>query len=175
MTSQQASQQTGQLFTIAQAARVAQKSPTTIKKWRDDGRFPNAKRDGNGPLAAWLIPLEDLKATGWKLDLDQSDQPEVIDLRGDQPGSHPDGPPDQSAIFTPPPGQTLVPQEQWEVALSQMGRVFDLSMELSKATEAKGRAESRAEVFKERIAQERGRADRLEAELTRKRRRWWSR
>lgn len=54
----------GHLFTQAQAAAATDRSLTTIKRMRADGRFPNSQRDARG---VWLIPLADLLAAGLHL------------------------------------------------------------------------------------------------------------
>lgn len=38
-------------------------SRSTVRRYREQGKFPNAFKDSSG---AWKIPLEDLLAVGWK-------------------------------------------------------------------------------------------------------------
>jgi hypothetical protein len=46
------------------AARLCACSVDTIRRYRRDGRFPNAYRDSAEPNAAWRIPLGDLVTAG---------------------------------------------------------------------------------------------------------------
>jgi chromosome segregation ATPase len=45
----------------------------------------------------------------------------------------------------------LVPQKEWERAVTQMANIADLAAELGEAKEAKGRAEAKLEVIDERL------------------------
>lgn len=48
-------------FTITEAAKAAGVSPKTIRRRLDDGRFPNARKDGDEDNSPWLIPAGDLE------------------------------------------------------------------------------------------------------------------
>lgn len=50
-------------WTIAEAAERCGVSKSTVRRYRESDRFPNAWKDSAG---AWKIPLEDLLAVGWK-------------------------------------------------------------------------------------------------------------
>jgi hypothetical protein len=65
------------------------------------------------------------------------------------------------------PGQMLVPRQDWERAIAQIASFADLAGELGEAKEAKGRAEVKAELFKEKLTEERERYQ-VEQERTRK-------
>lgn len=48
---------------LGEAAQRCGVSRSTVRRYREQGRFPNAFKDSSG---AWKIPLEDLLAVGWK-------------------------------------------------------------------------------------------------------------
>lgn len=47
---------------LGEAAERCGVSRSTVRRYREQGRFPNAFKDSKG---AWKIPLEDLLAVGW--------------------------------------------------------------------------------------------------------------
>lgn len=49
-------------WNIGDAAERCGVSRSTVRRYRESGRFPNAFKDTSG---AWKIPLEDLLAVGW--------------------------------------------------------------------------------------------------------------
>jgi len=60
-----------EVVTVTQAARLTGKSEKTIRRYLPDSpgaaghaRLPNAHRDGDRPIAPWLIPVSDLVAAG---------------------------------------------------------------------------------------------------------------
>lgn len=48
---------------LGEAAERCGVSRSTVRRYREQGKFPNAFKDTTG---AWKIPLEDLLAVGWK-------------------------------------------------------------------------------------------------------------
>lgn len=54
-------------LTLSEAADVSDKSRATLRRYLDAGRFPNAKRDPHDINKQWLIPVEDLEASGVSL------------------------------------------------------------------------------------------------------------
>ena len=50
-------------WTINASADLCGVSKSTVRRYLDAGRFPNAFKDTRG---AWKIPIEDLLAVGWK-------------------------------------------------------------------------------------------------------------
>lgn len=48
---------------LGESAERCGVSRSTVRRYREQGRFPNAFKDSSG---AWKIPLEDLLAVGWK-------------------------------------------------------------------------------------------------------------
>lgn len=52
-------------WTISETAQRCGVSKSTVRRYREDGKFPNAWKDGSKP-PQWRIPLEDLLAVGWK-------------------------------------------------------------------------------------------------------------
>jgi hypothetical protein len=56
---------TRQAWTITEASQRCGVSKSTVRRYREDGKFPNAWKDGSKP-PQWRIPLEDLLAVGWK-------------------------------------------------------------------------------------------------------------
>lgn len=48
---------------LGEAAERCGVSRSTVRRYREQGKFPNAFKD---PKGAWKIPLEDLLAVGWK-------------------------------------------------------------------------------------------------------------
>lgn len=48
---------------LGEAAQRCGVSRSTVRRYREQGKFPNAFKDSSG---AWKIPLEDLLAVGWK-------------------------------------------------------------------------------------------------------------
>lgn len=48
---------------LGEAAERCGVSRSTVRRYREQGKFPNAFKDSSG---AWKIPLEDLLAVGWK-------------------------------------------------------------------------------------------------------------
>lgn len=48
---------------LGEAAERCGVSRSTVRRYREKGKFPNAFKDSSG---AWKIPLEDLLAVGWK-------------------------------------------------------------------------------------------------------------
>lgn len=48
---------------LGEAAQRCGVSRSTVRRYREQGKFPNAFKDTTG---AWKIPLEDLLAVGWK-------------------------------------------------------------------------------------------------------------
>lgn len=52
-------------WTITEAATRCGVSKSTIRRYREDGKFPNAWKDSSKP-PQWRIPLEDLLANGLK-------------------------------------------------------------------------------------------------------------
>lgn len=49
-------------WTLGEAAERCGVSRSTVRRYRESDKFPNAFKDGSG---AWKIPLEDLLAVGW--------------------------------------------------------------------------------------------------------------
>lgn len=49
-------------WNLGDAAERCGVSRSTVRRYRENGRFPNAFKDSSG---AWRIPLEDLLAVGW--------------------------------------------------------------------------------------------------------------
>lgn len=49
-------------WTIVEAAELCGVSKSTVRRYRESGKFPNAFKDTGG---AWKIPIEDLLAVGW--------------------------------------------------------------------------------------------------------------
>ena len=61
-------------WTIAESAERCGVSRSTVRRYRESDKFPNAWKDSAG---AWKIPLEDLLAVGWApVDPAQSAPPE---------------------------------------------------------------------------------------------------
>jgi hypothetical protein len=54
-------------LTLTEAAAATGRSRTTIRRYFDQHRFPNAFRDGDSENEPWLIPLGDLEAAGLSL------------------------------------------------------------------------------------------------------------
>lgn len=50
-------------WTISEAADRCGVSKSTVRRYREAGKFPSAFKDSQG---AWKVPLEDLLAVGWK-------------------------------------------------------------------------------------------------------------
>lgn len=50
-------------WTISEAAERCGVSRSTVRRYREQGKLPNAFTDAGG---AWKIPLDDLLAVGWK-------------------------------------------------------------------------------------------------------------
>lgn len=50
-------------WTITEAAERCAVSKSTVRRYREAGRFPHAFKDTSG---AWKVPIEDLLAVGWK-------------------------------------------------------------------------------------------------------------
>ena len=48
---------------LGESAERCGVSRSTVRRYREQGKFPNAFKDSSG---AWKIPLEDLLAVGWK-------------------------------------------------------------------------------------------------------------
>lgn len=48
---------------LGESAERCGVSRSTVRRYREQGKFPNAFKDTSG---AWKIPLEDLLAVGWK-------------------------------------------------------------------------------------------------------------
>lgn len=61
-------------WTIAEAAERCGVSRSTVRRYRESGRFPNAYKD---PFGVWKIPLPDLLAVGWKVVDPSADTPDV--------------------------------------------------------------------------------------------------
>lgn len=52
-------------YTLSEAAEVTGKSRVTLRRYLDQGRFPNAYRDEKDPNSQpWHIPAADLRAAG---------------------------------------------------------------------------------------------------------------
>jgi Helix-turn-helix domain len=51
------------VWTIKEAAERCAVSTSTVRRYREAGRFPNAFKDTAG---TWKVPLEDLLAVGWR-------------------------------------------------------------------------------------------------------------
>lgn len=63
-------------WNIGEAAERCGVSRSTVRRYRESGRFPSAFKDTTG---AWKIPLEDLLAVGWSpVDPTQSTSPEPV-------------------------------------------------------------------------------------------------
>lgn len=65
-----------QLVTQKKASELCHVSRTTIIKWRQEGKIPNAEQDQNG---TWQIPINDLISLG-KLDTVSPSPVESVDL-----------------------------------------------------------------------------------------------
>lgn len=66
-------------WTIAESAERCGVSRSTVRRYREADKFPNAWKDAAG---AWKIPLEDLLAVGWSpVDPAQSASPEAVQDR----------------------------------------------------------------------------------------------
>ena len=50
-------------WSISEAAERCGVSRSTVRRYREQGKFPNAVKDSAG---GWMIPLPDLLAVGWK-------------------------------------------------------------------------------------------------------------
>lgn len=51
-------------FTLSEAADISNRSRVTLRRYLDQGRFPNARRDESDVNRPWLVSLEDLTAAG---------------------------------------------------------------------------------------------------------------
>ena len=51
-------------FTLTEAAEATNKSRVTLRRWLDEGRFPNATQDVTDPNLPWRIPVQDLVSAG---------------------------------------------------------------------------------------------------------------
>lgn len=60
MTSEQGNQRRP-IWTLTEAAERCQVSRSTIRRYREQARFPNAFKD---PRSGWMVPLTDLLAAG---------------------------------------------------------------------------------------------------------------
>lgn len=64
---------TRQAWTITEVAQRCGVSKSTVRRYRESGRFPSAWKDDS---QQWRIPLEDLLAVGWKpVDPDRVSEP----------------------------------------------------------------------------------------------------
>lgn len=66
-------------WTITEAAQRCGVSKSTVRRYREDGKFPNAWKDQSKP-PQWRIPLEDLLAVGWRpVDPDEAPAGQPVD------------------------------------------------------------------------------------------------
>jgi len=58
-------------LTLTEAAEATDRSRVTLRRYLDQGRFPNARRDEDDVNRQWLIPLSDLEAAGVRVHMGQ--------------------------------------------------------------------------------------------------------
>ena len=75
-------------WTLSEAAALCGVSRSTVRRYREDGRFPHAFKDTAG---LWKIPTEDLLAVGWTTSASATDVPPepALGVPTVEPASHP--------------------------------------------------------------------------------------
>ena len=64
-------------LTLTEAAEATDKARVTLRRWLDEGRFPNAGQDLTVPAHPWRIPIQDLVAAGAVLVKDPAEDTEA--------------------------------------------------------------------------------------------------
>lgn len=59
-------------WTLSEAADLCSVSRSTVRRYREAGKFPHAFKDSAG---VWKVPLEDLLAVGWTTSASATDMP----------------------------------------------------------------------------------------------------
>ncbi len=97
-------------LTIAEAAEAAGVTAKTIRRRLKADEFPDARRDGDGPTAPWVIPVDNLLAAGLKLNAPAGPdpKPQHDDQEADEPEPEVD-------VVTADPPSTSIPIELAEV------------------------------------------------------------
>jgi MerR HTH family regulatory protein len=146
---------------LSEAVKQAGVADRTLRRWLDKGLLKGRRTDSPYGVK-WLVSLSEVKKLADVRGIGSDKGVTVSSDASTETGV--DQATDDNPVETPPPGQMLVPQAEWERVMGQMASVVNLAGELGDAKEAKGRAEAMAEVYKTKLSAER---DRYEGEIAR--------
>jgi hypothetical protein len=140
--------------TLTEAVKQTGVADRTLRRWLDKGVLKGRRTDSPYGVK-WLVSLSEVKRLADERGIG-SDKGATVSS-GSSMETGVDQATDDNPVETPPPGQMLVPQAEWERVMGQMASVVNLAGELGDAKEAKGRAEAMAEVYKTKLSAERDR------------------